>query len=88
MPDSFLYRVPDVGPRWTEHFPSGTYETQEGLITALRAFSERHGLPADLPVHVYKTDDSALSIGRKYIGSVKARSVLEAGEIDLARMQD
>lgn len=88
MPDSFLYRVPDVGPRWTEHFPSGAYESQEDLIVALRTFRERHGLPSDLQIHVYKTDGTPLSVGRTYVGSVGAASVLAAGKIDMARVQE
>lgn len=87
MPDSFLYRIPDVGPRWTEHFPSGIYETQKELIVALRTFRERHGLPSGLQIHVYKTDGTSLSVGRKYLGSVGAASVLAAGKIDMTRVQ-
>lgn len=87
MSDSFLYRVPEVGPRWTAHFPSGTYETQAELIGALRAFRERHGLPADLDVHVYKTDGTPLSVGRTYVGSIDAETVLAAGGVDMARLR-
>ena len=85
--DSFLYRVPEVGPRWTDHFPSGTYETQAALIGALRAFSERHGLPSDLDVHVYRTDGTPLSVGRKYVGSIDADVVLTTGGVDMAQVR-
>lgn len=88
MPDSFLYRVPDVGPRWTEHFPSGAYESQKRLIVALRTFRERHGLPSGLQIHVYKTDGTPLSVGRKYVGSVGAALVLAAGRVDMDRVRE
>ena len=84
---TYLYRVPEVGPRWPEHFPSGTYRDEEDLVASLRAFSDRHGLPRGLSVHVYETDDTPLAIGRTRLGTVEARAVLRAGEVDLARVR-
>lgn len=86
MSDSIYYRVPDPGEEWPDHFPSGTYEDEDRLIALLQIFSQHHGLPPSLSVHIYKTDGTPLGIGRKHVGAISASSVLMAGTIDLSRL--
>ena len=86
MSDSILYRVPEVEGDWPDYFPSGTFRDEARLVARLRAFSDHHGLPKGLFVHVYETDATPLGIGRKHLGSVSAGSVLMAGKIDLQKV--
>ena len=87
MPDSILYHVPEIEGNWPDYFPSGTFRDEARLVARLRAFSDCHGLPKGLFVHVYETDATPLGIGRKHVGSVSAGSVLMAGEIDMDRVR-
>jgi hypothetical protein len=87
MSDSILYRVPEPGAGWPEYFPCGTYEDPSRLVARLQVFSQRHGLPKGLCVHVHETDATPLGIGRKHVGTINAGSVLMAGEIDLDRVR-
>jgi hypothetical protein len=88
MASSILCRVPAVKGDWPDYFPNGTFRKEDRLVARLQAFSERHGLPKGLSVHVYETGATKLGIGRRHLGTISAGFILMARGINLNRVVD
>ena len=86
MPDNRLYKLQQNGES-VEGI--GPFEAEEALIDALVELNRTSQLAwGEVVVHVYETDATPLGIGRKYLGTIDAGTVLMMGEVDEERVRD
>jgi hypothetical protein len=82
VPEGYCYIL---RPQEPAEFPSGIYHSEKRLTQALREFKRKRSLPQKATIHVYETGATPIGVGRKYVGCVKAGSVLMAGEVPIGR---